>query len=137
MPYATPQDLIDRFGEAEVRQLTDLGDLGVVDEARAAAALQESDAEIDTYLRGRYALPLTPVPALLTRLACELTREALYVDAPGETVKGRAEAARRLLREIAAGRAHLEFAAGGEGAQEGREVQLSAATRPKIFGGGL
>ena len=136
MPYATPQDLIDRFGETELLDLTDLAGIGVVDEAKISAAVAEADAEIDSYLRGRYALPLAPVPKLLTRLACELVRESLHTNAPSDTVKGRAEAARRLLRDISSGKSHLAFASGVTGSQDSREVQLIAPSRPKIFGGG-
>lgn len=103
MTYATLPDLIARFTEAELAQVADTDGSGEIDPALIVRALADADAEIDAALVGRYALPMAPVPALLTRIACDLARESLYADAPTDLVKERAERSRSLLVQIAKG----------------------------------
>lgn len=110
MTYATLNDMIDRFTVAEMIDLTDTTSSGVLDLSPIERALADADAEIDTALRGRYALPVTPVPSLLVQIACNLARYALHADRPTETVKDRAEEARVLLSQIAAGKRSLDAA---------------------------
>src|SRR6266540_4256414 len=101
MAYATINDMINRFGIAEVGQLIDKGGDSLVtaamliaaagdgnisayteaEQAAIAAALavfaqaqSDGDAEIDAYLQGRYPLPLTHIPPVICRMACDLYR---------------------------------------------------------------
>lgn len=71
MSYIALQQLIDRFGERLLIQLTDRDNppAGVIDEAVVVRALADTDAVIDGYLAGRYALPLTETPPLVADLA--------------------------------------------------------------------
>lgn len=87
MPYATVADLIDRLGEGRLQRLTDLSDppLGVMDQAVALKALEDASAEIDSYLSGRYTLPLNPVPAVLKVHACAIAHYRLLGSAASET----------------------------------------------------
>ncbi len=110
MAYATTQDLIDRIGQDELDQVADIG-AGFADPDRLARALSDADAEIDAALIGRYALPMSPVPDLLVRIASDLARESLYVDKPTEEVSDRAARARALLIQIAKGTMRLAAAA--------------------------
>lgn len=103
MTYATQQDLIDRFGQAELDQVADVSGTGVLDATRIARALGDADGEIDAALRGRYALPLGAIPELLRRIACDLARESLYEDMPTKVVEDRAKRSRDLLLGIAKG----------------------------------
>ncbi|WP_241085737.1 gp436 family protein [Candidatus Vondammii sp. HM_W22] len=105
MPYATTQDLIDRFGEEELIQLTDRTGAGVIDTAVLDRTV--ADGEIDGYLSGRYALPLAEVPPVLVRVACDITRYHLYDDVPHSQVRTRYEDARRLLASISTGKVQL------------------------------
>lgn len=104
MGYATQQDLVDRFGETELAQLTDRDTAAFVDAAVLSRALADADAEIDGYLAARFTLPLTVVPPILVRLAADIARFRLYDDRATEQVRTRYEDAVRLLREVAAGR---------------------------------
>lgn len=110
MSYAVAADLIARFSEAELSQLTDDAGLGVVDAATVGRAVDDASALIDSYLVGRYVLPLASTPAMLVGLCCDLARYALYVDAAPEIVKERRDAAMAQLRDLAAGRARLDVA---------------------------
>lgn len=108
MTYASQQNLIDRFGEDELIQLTDRQSLGVIDATVINRALADADALINGYLVGRYTLPLaTPVPNVLERLACDIARYSLYEFKPTETVEIRYRDALELLRDVSKGRAEL------------------------------
>lgn len=107
MPYATVQDLQDRLGVPRLVQLTDLADppAGTVDAAVAGKALSDASAEIDGYLMGRYAVPVTVVSALeVLRVHCVLLAHyRLLGSAADEVIRADVTAARSLLAKIAQG----------------------------------
>jgi len=103
MPYATQADLEARFGIDELTQLTDRAGAGVPDATIVARALSDAAAEIDSYLASRYALPLSPVPTLLVRIACDIARYRLWEDRASDEVRRRYEDNVRLLEGIAKG----------------------------------
>ena len=106
MSYCTPKNLIDRFGEAELVQLTDRDRLGVIDETVLAQAVSDADAEINAYLAA-YPLPLAIVPANLTRIAADIARYHLYDDQMIDSVQERYKAAIRYLEQVASGKISL------------------------------
>lgn len=89
MPYATLQDMLDRFGANEMMQLTDIGKprLNAVDTVVLDRALEDASALIDSYLIGRYALPLPSVPAHLKVLCCGVARYQLMSTSPDDRAK--------------------------------------------------
>lgn len=87
MSYATQTSLEDAFGVAEILQLADRDRNGVVDPAVMAAVLARADSVIDSYLGGRYATPVSPIPSILTAIACDLARYFLYDDAVPDRVQ--------------------------------------------------
>ncbi|MGE0671966.1 MAG: gp436 family protein [Methylibium sp.] len=104
MSYAVKQDLIERFKEAELAQLTDPENAATeIDDTTLDRALVDADAEIDGYLGGRYRLPLATVPRLLTNIACDIARYRLYDDRATEQVTTRYKDAVRLLEKIQKG----------------------------------
>ena len=109
MPYATLQDLVDRFGADELAQLTDRIDGTVIDPGIVARALADADAEIDGYLAVRFALPLSSVPAALVRISCDIARYRLYDSVP-DSVRKRYEDAVRDLKGYASGSLALDGA---------------------------
>lgn len=102
MTYCTQQNLIDRFGERELIQLTDRESSGVIDDAILAQAIADADAEINAYLSA-YPLPLAVVPANLTRLACDIARYHLFDDQVIDAVRERYKSAIHYLEQIARG----------------------------------
>ncbi|WP_301673101.1 gp436 family protein [Neisseria blantyrii] len=76
MAYATVEDMVARFGELEVLQLTDRNNEGLIDRAVAQTALVDATAEIDAYL-GRFRRPFEDVPPILVRLCCDIARYRL------------------------------------------------------------
>lgn len=137
MPYATPTDLEQRFGAAELIQQTDLTGAGAANADTLARALDDASALIDGYLASRYPLPIATPPALLVTLCCDLARYALYIDAAPEVVEKRRDAAVSTLRDIAAGRVQLDV--GQAGASTPAPSGLAEVVQPgrKVFGGGL
>lgn len=103
MTYCTQADLIERFGAAEITQLSDRAGLGTLDSAVIAGAIADADAEIDGYLSGRYALPLVNVPLVMTRLACDIARYWLFGQDTTDLVKARYDQAISYLAKVAAG----------------------------------
>jgi phage gp36-like protein len=68
-----------------------------------ARALQDADDQINSYLSGRYALPITPVPAVLNRVAAEMARFYLYDDQVTDLVKDRQASNVKWLDGVAKG----------------------------------
>jgi phage gp36-like protein len=116
MTYATRADMVSRFGEDEVRLMTDIAPIradAIVDSV-LDQALADASAEIDGYLAGRYTLPLTTVPAILTRTCCDVARYFLQTQEAGPQVKARYEAATKWLMAVARGDIVLGIDAAGE-----------------------
>ncbi|MDH5786403.1 MAG: DUF1320 family protein [Chromatiales bacterium] len=107
MPYCTKQNLIDRYGEEELIQLTDRAGNGVIDDGVLDQAITDAAAEIDGYLAGRYQLPLAVTPPILTVYACDMTRYRLYDDAATEQVEKRYQDAIKFLRLATDGKVQL------------------------------
>ena len=103
MSYCTEADLIERFGTAEITQLSDRAGEGELDSAVIAGAIADADAEIDGYLSGRYALPLASAPAVMVRLACDISRYYLFGHDVTDLVKERYDQAIAYLVKIATG----------------------------------
>jgi phage gp36-like protein len=103
MPYATQQDMIDRFEEAELIQLTDHENTGTVNVVVLGQALADADALIDGYLASRYTLPLAIVPKTIVRMACEIARYFLYDNLAPDEVRRRYEDAEKFLAALAKG----------------------------------
>jgi len=130
--YATPSDLLTRFGAEELAQRADravprlvsgellaaviaAGDLSswsAEEQAAAVAgvvvlerALRDADQTIDGYLASRYAVPLSPVPGVVQRLASDIARYFLFDDVVTELVEKRYQAAVAFLKDVQAGKA--------------------------------
>lgn len=129
MPYCTQQDLVVRYGELELIQLTDReGLLGAIDSAVLNAALSDASAEIDGYLRdGGYALPLTQVPQTLTRHACQMARHYLYDGPRPDQVQKDYQESLRWLERVAAGQVRLT--------ESRTDPRCAAGTRTLVYGG--
>lgn len=76
MAYASVADMVARFGDLEVIQITDRNQDGLIDDAVAQVALEDATAEIDAYL-GRFKRPFEDTPPVLVRLCCDIARYRL------------------------------------------------------------
>ena len=129
MTYATQQNLIDRFGTTELAQLTDRTAGTTIDATVVAKALTDADAEINGYLATRYTLPLSPVPTIIERLACDIARYFLFEDRVTEQVKARYDAAIKFLTNVSKGVITLGVDAASAAPAESGGAQVTAGDR--------
>jgi phage gp36-like protein len=134
MPYATQADMVTRYGEEELAQLTDRVNGEVIDESVLTRAIEDAENEINGYLAKRYNLPLTSTPPILQRLACDVARYYLHDDRVTEQVRNRYTDVIRLLKSIAQGEVMLE----GASALAANQVSVNGAmvtapSRPTVF----
>ncbi len=111
MSYATLNELLQRLDEQTVILLSDDTMAAMINMDAVDRAFADADTEIDSYIGGRYAVPVIPVPALLQRLSLDLAIEGLYTRRPHfdtpEAVVRAAKNARSLLAQIAANKAEI------------------------------
>ena len=112
MAYATISDLITRFGQEAIDQLATRGDGDAADAEVVAKALSDATDEIDGYLRGRYPLPLDPVPSLVNLWCATIARYRLWGvhDAVPEAVLSAYTGAVKDLERVARGDITLPIA---------------------------
>jgi phage gp36-like protein len=155
MTYATALQLLERFDPDSIAQCVDTGLPRLVggalllsaargeslasytapEQERVAQALilmnralADAEAEINGYVGTRYPLPLTPMPPILGRLACDLARYHLAGEQVTEVLKDRQKAATKVLQDVASGRMSL-----GADGQTGAQVVNNDA--PELVSG--
>lgn len=103
MPYASQQDLVNRFGEDELLVAADRDRDGQIDTEVVETALEDASAEIDSYLAQVYRLPLPTTPRLINRLACDIAFHRLSPEADTATEyrRTRYDEAVSLLKKLA------------------------------------
>jgi phage gp36-like protein len=127
MPYCTKQDVIDRFGENELMDLTDRDNMGVIVDSVLDQAISDASAEMDGYLGGRYQLPLVTVPPVLKALCCNIARYKLYDEQASEQVTKRFDAAIKFLFSVSKGEISLGVDATGTKAVSNDLAQMQSA----------
>ena len=130
MTYATQQQLIERFGETEITQLSDRDRNGAIDSNVVARALADADALIDSYVGKRHALPLAETPPRIAGIAADIAYFKLFRNDPPDYVRTAFEDAMKALKDISNGAAVIELGTGGtEPARDGDVVLTSGADK--------
>ena len=152
MSYATVADMVSRFGEIELIQLTDPMNNAEINPVLVEGRIADAQNVIDSWIGRVYRLPLRgcsqppvapggpvtySVPPQLVRIACDIARFYFYKDvAPDNAIYLRYKAALAELQAIAEGKAVLSCPLGGlpgdlvgADAQEGWEVRHSFSPR--------
>ena len=118
MSYAVPQDMINRYPNRDLVQLTNEDPaVTTINTTSLQQALDDASAEIDGYIEGRFTLPLADPPAVLNRLATDIAMYRLQALRPLHDL---ADARRRyddvtaLLAKVAAGELTLGLALDGK-----------------------
>jgi phage gp36-like protein len=113
--YAEPQDIISRYPNRDLVQLTNEDPAATtVNTDSLTQALDDASAEIDSYLEARFALPLADPPQVLNRLASDIAMYRLQALRPLHDL---ADARRRyddaiaMLTKVSAGDLTLGLAA--------------------------
>jgi len=112
MAYANISQMIARFGERELTELTDFTGAGEADAAALQSALDDAAALIDAELRAAgYAVPLALPPREIQRANLLLARCELYVTNLPESILAQCQETRAWLRAVAAGTLRLDLPA--------------------------
>lgn len=77
-PYSIEADVTSKIPEADVALLTDDADGDVIDSAKVDEAIERADDMVDSYIRGRFEVPLDPTPPLIKRISTNLAIFELY-----------------------------------------------------------
>lgn len=132
MPYATPQDLIDRLGTREAAAISDRTGSGTPNTGVLTDALAQAEDEVNSYVGRRYYLPLSDgsgplatAPSVLKRLTIDVARyrQTGTEIMETETIRTRYKDAVRMLEQIAEGKINLG------------DLLLAGAGRPAAVGG--
>jgi len=149
--YASAVQLLDRYSADEIAQRADasipplvygelltkaatgadLSDYSAEEQAAAGAALakvnrklQDADQTINSYLGGRYQLPLTNAPEVLERIAAQLARYFLYDDTATEQIANLYKDSIKFLESVAHGKVQLGPADSGAVAQPSAGAEM-------------
>lgn len=136
MAYCALADIEKLIPASSLIQLTkDAEPYDAVDTDKVDAAIGDAGDLIDGYLRSRYELPLSPVPALLGKLAVDMAVYNLYSRRPEqempETVKDRYRDALKLLAAIQEGKISLGTEAGST--PEPGQYKTNKTSESKVF----
>lgn len=159
--YASAPQLLSRYSAEEIAQRADTGTPRVVDgdlltkmaahadvstytsaEQLAAAvalakvnrALQDAEQTINSYLAGRYQLPLSNVPEVLERIAGQLARYFLYDDAATDQIETLYKDSIKFLEGVSTGKVQLGVTNSGTTAQPAATAEMVSDGR--AFGRG-
>lgn len=118
-PYLTATGFVERLGLDDAIRIAATSDGTRIDAARLQRALDDAQAEAESYLAARYATPLSPatevasaqVPAMITTIVFDLAVARLWTADLPAGVADRRDRAQQLLRDIAAGKVTIPGAA--------------------------
>lgn len=103
MTYASQQNLIDRCGDVELRQIADHDRDGLPDLAVVTAALVDADNLINGYVAAKYTTPLANTPDLVRTWAVSIARYVLHRNGAPDHVTADYKDAVAGLKDVARG----------------------------------
>lgn len=126
MPYCTQAQLEARYGVNLLIEISDRADVptGAVDTDLIDLAIADADALIDSYLKGRYALPLSGTPPVVGDLSRRISIYNAHANVAGDKITRDYEQALKQLKDIASGVITLDVA-GVEPASSGGNQVIS------------
>lgn len=109
--YCSTVDINAAIPADDLVELTDDSHLGIADQVVIDQAIADAGELVDGFLRGRYTVPLDPVPGLLKTVATDITVWRIYsrrvrLTLP-EAIDARYKNALKLLDQIQAGKISL------------------------------
>jgi len=105
--YISVDDLILRFGEAWLLDVSDRDDDGQADQVVIDAAIRDADMVIDAKLCVLYRVPLASPPEIIRRISCQLARYFLSFT-PTENVNEGYRDAIKTLDDIRSGKLPID-----------------------------
>ena len=130
MAYATKADMLKRYEEQELIQLTDNVEpyTGEIVDAILDNALDDASAMIDLYLGSLYDLPLAETPAALVNIACVIAFHGLNRNSMTDEIRAAYEDAEKRLDKITKGIIKLDVG-GSEPKSAAAMAKVSAPDR--------
>jgi phage gp36-like protein len=110
--YLSLFEFVSRFGLDEAITATQSSADGLIDRAFLIGALSDAQAEVEANLAGRYALPLSVVPALVKAAIADLAAVRMYRRGAPDFIAEQAKVQRRVLERIASGALPLPIPTG-------------------------
>lgn len=132
MTYATLTDLIERAGEAEIRQIADRDRDGTPDPEVIESALTDADNMIDGFVFARYSRPLPSIPPVFGAWATSIARYTLHRNGAPDHVVRDYDAAIARLKDVQAGRYALPVA-DGETEPQAQTGRVLSQHPPQVF----
>lgn len=131
MNYASQDQLVERYGNQLLVDLTDRATppSGAIDADVVTRALDDTNALIDGYLKGRYLLPLATTPPLLTDLAQQIAIYKLHKQMVSDKIQRDYDGAIATLKQIANGIVRLDVAGVEPAASGSQGVQFNDRDR--------
>lgn len=110
--YATKQDMIDRYGETPLVELTDRVEpyTNAVVDSVMTMALGEATAIINAYISGRYQLPSDSVPLVLVGHTCVIAYYKLHRGRYPDEVRKEYDDTLSFLKAVSRGEAKIDIA---------------------------
>ena len=103
--YCTQADILEQLQESDLIALTDDAGSGDADETVLARAIEDAEAEIDSYCGGNYTVPFSPIPKMIRKIAVDMTIYNLFSRRQGapEDRKQRYDASVKFLVNVSKG----------------------------------
>ncbi|HII3786364.1 TPA: gp436 family protein [Pasteurella multocida] len=124
--YATQESLIKRY-TADVLLAVAMTAQKTLDEVKIQEALEDASQTIDSYLAGRYSLPLKQIPAVLERHCCYIARYFLEKNRATNQARQDYEDSIRYLEKVAAGTISLGISEQGETVESDNTAIIQSA----------
>ena len=104
--YTNKADLITRFGEQELIELTNREEesTGEIIDTVLNMAINDAEALVNSYIRGRVPLPLSDVPQPIPKITADIARFYLHGDHLTDTVEKNYDEAISWLKSVSSGR---------------------------------
>lgn len=134
MPYATQQDLIDRYTEEVVLLASDHDGNGLIDSTVVDKAIADASADIDSAVAVKYDIPLPSVSAMLVRLCADIAMYRMMSDRDiaREEHRTRYDDAMKTLDKISTGARRLDLPE----QPESSNGVIDVSSQPRRFGRG-
>lgn len=124
--YATQESLIKRYGSEVILSIA-MTKERTLDQVKVQEALEDASQTIDSYLAGRYSLPLKQIPAVLERHCCYIARYFLEKNRATNQSRQDYEDSIRYLEKVAAGAISLGISEQGETVETDNTAMIESA----------
>lgn len=126
MLYASQASLIKRYTLDVLLSIARNADR-TLDETKVQEALEDASQTIDSYLAGRYRLPLQTVPAVLERHCCYIARYFLEKNRATDQARLDYEDSIKFLEKVASGSIALGLSENDEAVETDNSAVMESA----------